>query len=41
MFDKVKVFIAANAIPVVIGLVVLVGYLIFRMKKRNVKLFGR
>lgn len=41
MLDKVKLFIQTNAVPVVIGLVVFVGYLIFKMKKRNVKIIGR
>jgi hypothetical protein len=40
-FDKVKLFVQTNAIVIVGALLAAVAYCIFRMKKRNVKLFGR
>lgn len=39
--DKVRVFIAENGIIIVGVLVAAVAYLVFKMKKRNVKIFGR
>lgn len=39
--DKAKGFIQEKAVVIVMVLVAVVGYCLFRMKKRNVKLFGR
>jgi len=39
--EQVKAIIVKNAIILVVALCAIVGYLLFRMKKRNVKIFGR
>lgn len=39
--DVVKGFIANNSFALVVFLTVFAGYCVYKMKKRNVKLFGR
>jgi cytochrome b561 len=41
MIEKAKLFLAEHGLYVIGGLIVVIGYLVYRMKKRNVKLFGR
>ena len=41
LIDKVKVFIADKGLLIIGGLVAVIAYLVFKMKKRNVKIFGR
>lgn len=40
-FQKAKVMVQTYALPIVGVLVVFLGYCLFKMKKRNVKIFGR
>jgi hypothetical protein len=39
--DKVKVVIAQNGLAIVGILVAIIVYLVYKMKKRNVKIIGR
>lgn len=39
--DKVTVFLQTRAVVIIVGLVAFIGYLVIKMRKRNVKIFGR